>query len=195
MCGKMAQFPQGQSPVHLVCVHGLVPRHLQLGFTNHLRPQGIGIGIEYGLGISWKNEPRTQFHFPSQLIGMPSGIAQIHMKSFGGSPIGEGLFELGLRGNLVDLRANLRRPLDLGRRLAQSAYLLRIDWTPEIYGVGTVFRGLVITQHAGHREFGSAVENQSDHTAGIVLNQQDYGLREIRIAEASAGHQYLCRAS
>jgi hypothetical protein len=71
-----------------VCVHGLVPRHLQLGFTNHLRPQGIGIGVEDGLGISWKNEPCAQFHFFSQLIALPSGIPQIHMKSLGGGPIG-----------------------------------------------------------------------------------------------------------
>jgi len=44
--------------------------------------------MEDGLGISWKNEPRPQFHFLSQLMGLPSGISQIHMKSFGGSPIG-----------------------------------------------------------------------------------------------------------
>jgi hypothetical protein len=44
--------------------------------------------------------------------------------------------------------ANLCRPIEIGGRLAQSPYLLGIDWPPEIDRVGTVFRGLVVPKHA-----------------------------------------------
>src|ERR1700719_3174033 len=100
----------------------------------------------------------------------------------------DGLLETGLRGNHVNRTENVLSSFALRGRLEKRKHR-RFYRTSEIDWVGTVFRRLDSIKHSGNRDMCTPVENQSDRTFGIVANQQDYRLSEIRIAELPAGHQ------
>src|SRR5215475_1204148 len=95
-------------------------RKLQLRFLNHSRPQGTWIRIKNRSGIRLKNEPRTQFDFPPQLLRTPSSIAQINMKNARVWSLRDGVFEEGFGGNQINAVENVFRSFELRRRLNQG---------------------------------------------------------------------------
>src|SRR6516162_503807 len=128
--------------------------------------------VENRAGVLCKNEPRAQFHFPPQLVGGPSRIAQINMENAGVRVSRNGFFEQGLGGNQVNPAEDVLSPFDLGTRLEQRKHQGSFDGTAEIDPVGAVFRRLEILKHLRKWDIRAPVEDQSDYSLGIIVNQQ-----------------------
>ena len=79
----------------------------------------------------------------------------------------------------------------LGGRLVQRKHICGFERPSQIDRVGTVFRRLQTFKCSRKRDICAPVENESEYTLGIVANQQDHGLGEVRIAQVPARHQHL----
>src|SRR5215469_7877031 len=105
-------------------------------------------------------------------------IAHVNMENAGVRFSRNGSLEEGLAGNQVNAE-DVLSPIKIGRRLIQRKHEGSFDGTAEIDPVGAFFRRLEILKHPREWDIRAPIEDQSDYSLGIIVNQS---------------HSFLCRS-